>query len=431
MAFLTDHANNIEAEISVIKKDQQVLKDENNATRTMLGETRAEVSKELKEACSSIRAEMEKRVSEGLLEIRQHMAKDSNLGTDSTRMVSSRDCLGTDGNLSLNSSSHQTQECDIRSVSTAPTKDKINGNLKLPIYDGSFRADSYVIQAQAIACHNGWTDLEFACSLSAALKGPALRIRDLFMPAVQPSPKMILDALIARFGDQLTRQEASAKLNRRVQQKGETLRQLGAEIDSLVNHAHPNADSRTIGEIAVREFIRAILNDDVRKQVALAQPVNLQSAIKVAEETEAILKDTARKSGAAFVMAMENDEEGKDAKRRDDSSGEAFQRTVVSHMVAAVDKGIQQLRQELKNGMPQLERNDMKSRGQRSLGKTPYTPACLRQDHPWEERANPYSTVQCYNCGKSGHYARDCRAISSDRQGNSSPRGVLGDPQRR
>ena len=64
------------------------------------------------------------------------------------------------------------------------------------------------------------------------------------------------------------------------------------------------ADPLTKEDISVREYLRAIFNDDLRKQVALQRPRTLRCAIQTAEEVQTTLKHFS-KANHSIVMTVD------------------------------------------------------------------------------------------------------------------------------
>lgn len=254
--------------------------------------------------------------------------------------------------------------------------DKMKRKIRLADYDGSHNAEHFVELVERTAKHNAWTEEETFLNVSAAIKGSAQTVKDRFPPGKKVTSTMLLDALKDRFGNQLRKEDASIKLAQRKQGKGETLKQLGADIEMLVNHAYPSAEYDTRDDIAKREFVRAIWHDELRKQVALKGPKNLIDAIHAAEEIEVTLRQMGGTSKAAIVMAVERD------------SSE----TLISL---------------IKNMQGQLQR--LEDRQERQYVYKGH------RSHPSQE--SPINTgFQCYKCGMEGHIAKSCTSFQQRNQ---------------
>jgi hypothetical protein len=300
-------------------------------------------------------------------------------------------------------------------------KKKIS-KLKLPTYDGSYHAEQFCQQAKQIALHNDWSEVEFVCNLSTVLQGQAQRIKDLFPSQVTITSKMLLDALLIRFGAQLSSEDASSRLSLRRQNKGESLRQLGLEIESLVNHAHPLADVATKEEISIREFIPAIFSDELRKQVALKRPKTLRGAMQTAEEVKATLNHFSHsKNVVVMTTSGSGDESDSRGLNRDKGNGASDWHASDSAIRAQLDFLTKKVEEVSRKSSP------FGVREVQSEGRHAYLPPHMRDSNSHNAPPNNFSAVRkCFSCGKEGHIFKNC----GQRQGNGGPQGARGGVRR-
>jgi len=255
---------------------------------------------------------------------------------------------------------------------------------KIPDFDGSSDVMAYIHHVRRIQKYNGWNDERTYFALISALKGPAAAVTSKLGAGEAIDTSRVLQALNDRFANANKREEAIAKLNTLTQKQGESLRELSLQVETTVHFAYPLADRQTSQDICVREFTRAIWNEEIRKSVAMARPRDLQAAVVTAEHTESVLK---------FVISPRD--------RRP---------TITSVSEPILDDG------KLKN----LENRLMRLEDNQSRTKEP------KKVNPWQESAmsdrTPSSASQrpagCYNCGSKGHLVAMCpnqRSQSGDK----------------
>jgi hypothetical protein len=244
--------------------------------------------------------------------------------------------------------------------------------IRLPEYDGSYDAERFCEMVQKAAQHNQWDEAVTCLNLVNCLKGPTRQILSYFAPSVALTSKMLLDALKVKFGLQLRKEEASTKLRVKVQAQGETLRQLGMEIEMLVNHAYPLAEPTTKDDIATSDFVRAISDGELRKLVALERPRSLREAMRTAEEIESTLRNVNHQGVPTIAVSTQE---------------------------MALRDQVKELWQELKE--------------LKGVCAT-VAPSSLRQEkqEQWTTNQGRWSEtkMKCYRCGEPGHLSRNCFA---------------------
>jgi hypothetical protein len=261
-----------------------------------------------------------------------------------------------------------------------------------PKYDGRGRWKDFIGQFEVIRKHNGWHDAEAAFQLFTSCHGDALAV----LSANEISSDgtcytELVKAMEQEFGPRECQEKYFMEVARREQQPGETLRDLGVEIKRLTMMAHPRTDKVERDRIAREHFKRAITDPRLREELFRTHPETLSEAIAKVEVAESFF-DTENKKGRGRPTI--------------------YSREAVEVSAASSAGTMDELTAQMTAMTLQMNKIVQEVQSIKGLGIEPGK----------ESRNTGYtmdrSTVECFNCHKFGHLAKNCRM----RRAQSLPR---------
>lgn len=164
--------------------------------------------------------------------------------------------------------------------------------LKLPDYDGSYDAGIFLTQLRKTANLNDWNEDETCAHLLTALKGQAREILACLPSNEALTSSRISKSLNAKFGRKVQADIARSKLCDLRQNKGQSLRQLGFEVEKLVGQAYGQIEGQTKESLSIDAFLQSTWDTEVKLQVRLARPKTLDEAINFAESVESAVRQS-------------------------------------------------------------------------------------------------------------------------------------------
>lgn len=236
---------------------------------------------------------------------------------------------------------------------------------KPPTFSGKTSWSAYLKQFEMVAELNQWTEVVKGIKLATSLQGQALGVFDNLSEKNKANFESLSAALEHRFGDEMQKELNRTKLRTRIQKKGETLSELGEDIEKLVRRVYGNSSEDLIETLVVENFIQAIYSGETKYQLRLRRPKTIIEAISFAMQVE-----TARGGDSKVVRraVVEESEEDKWKKM-----AEIISETIISKLPT--------------------------SRVESSLQR---------------------KSVTCWKCGKKGHTERFCRSPVSKKNEQAS-----------
>ncbi|CAG2203542.1 unnamed protein product [Mytilus edulis] len=259
--------------------------------------------------------------------------------------------------------------------------------IKLANYDGSGEWVDFKSHFEACAIINNWDEYEQGLYLAAALRGHAQSVFSDLPTDKKMNYETLVKSLEERFAPPNQNELYRVQLKERRQRASETLPELGQTIRRLVNRAYPLAPTEVKETLSKDYFLDALHDSEMRIKIKQSRPQNLNQAICLAVELEAFYKAEKRQD---FVKPQMR------ATHADNITEELSKDDKFTEMMDSFTKQLESLRMEL---------NEFKNSGQRNTA-----------DPEWKRNQ------QCYNCGKYGHFKRECRLRKQGGNGNGQYR---------
>ena len=275
---------------------------------------------------------------------------------------------------------------------------------KVPTFDGTNTAQfrPWIIQFEAIARHQGWTAGERVVRLVSSLTGPAANLL-IGMTLGQLDNYNFLRTRLSRRYDPPEREEAHrAELRARTRRRNESADEFAENIKNLAQRAYPLADQNMLDNLVVERFREGHGNEELKKHLCLYPSTGLQDLIGacVRFETHVEIGSHARKSNEGLYTVQNGN--------RNELTLEE-----VTRAARKLGFGLRPwiVRQQNPRGFSNTApgRNLNSGEQQQSPKFNQSGNGNARTQNPIR-RQTPVGDVKCWTCGKTGHYAYDCKS---------------------
>ena len=179
---------------------------------------------------------------------------------------------------------------------------------KPPVFDGTSHWRTYLLQFEAAAEANGWTDEEKALSLILALRSEALDALQDIPETDRGDFEKVVHHLELRYGDRHLTRLYDAQLMARSQKASESLQQFGADVVRLVRLANPEASPEMMEKLKIDRFIKGLRDGEARQALWLANHKLYTDVLAHALQYEAAKKASLGLSRAREFRVFEGEE---------------------------------------------------------------------------------------------------------------------------
>jgi len=274
--------------------------------------------------------------------------------------------------------------------------------LKPPKFDGRTSFESFWTQFQNCARHNQWSRTQQLAYLKNALAKDATNVLWDYGTEVTESLSKLTRTLKMRFGSENFAEKNRIELRNRRRQSGETLTDLHIDIRQLSALAYPDTDHKTRELISCDYFTDALADPELGLKIRERQPKNLDAALHIALQLEVWTTDSERMSQALSKLIADTKKlrEITHQGNQSDTEGENSQSDSHSddddqcRLIAEQAKLLESFQKTLES------MEAMKVHVHTDTPRPSYSGGKSQQ--------RTRVPITCYNCGQSGHIARNC-----------------------
>jgi hypothetical protein len=291
--------------------------------------------------------------------------------------------------------------------------------VKIDCYSGDSNVESYITQFKLAAQRNGWSESEWASELVLRLRGDARNLILTDDKCEVTSFRRICKKLKERFGALDTPTWHVAQLRGRKRKEKETVPELLQWMTGAGAKAYPDIPMKTRDRVLLDFFVGALTEESQRRYVLDDEPAGMAEAAKIALRWEAIHKTEDQwKRDAQSVRDVNAHKRyvravAASVETADSSAGVTEPRVAAvttktgdkSDKLACDDIGT-----VLNSGLEKIANMIAEALKSKATNGPPKTRAEKNPDGS-PNRAN--GSTKCFNCGKAGHLARDCRSAKT------------------
>ena len=277
-------------------------------------------------------------------------------------------------------------------------------SVKMAMFSGKEEWHTWIAQFQAIAKRYRWTEDEKLDQLLPRLEGTAADfVFAQLHPSILDSYEELVSELDNRFRVIETSRSFASKFSRRTQKPEESIEDYAAELKRLYDKAHGYRDRRSRDEDLVRRFLDGLRDEDIRFEVEFhKEPRDIDEAVYYA---------------VSLIQIR--------GSRNSDRRGRYQARRTYDEADIPEEGPKQQERREPPGSKPAFKKNSFKGRkyqtqhdqqkdssvsgnAENSLIQSLLSRLEKLEKKQADGRSRSIQDVECFNCHRRGHYARDC-----------------------